>query len=426
MALSGAWQPVGPGSGAQLPLISPFRALQLRAVHTLAGTLVDFPTPGGLRVRRGVLHIGPDGRIQAIETAQATPPRLLLPAFFDLHTHWPQWRVRGRAVVPLLRWLDTVIYPEERRFRRAAEARRVARAFLQEALRLGITTVVSYATVHARATEVAFEEAEKLGLRFVSGKMMMDAHAPPGLQESTETSLAESQDLARRWHGKHGRLFYAFSPRFALTVSRDLLMGVAEAARALGTYIQTHMAESPDEIQALRQITGAESYASYYHETGLLGPKTLLGHCIHLRQQDAELLRNTRSRVIHNPSANLFLHSGRFPVELLDRVGLDFALGSDVGAGPSLSPFEVMRDAFYLNPLSPARLFYHATLGAARALGWQNRLGTLDPGKDADLVVLKWPRNLRNEPVETVLSVLIFTGGHRLVQEVYRRGERLV
>ena len=395
---------------------------------TLAGHLVDFPAPGTLRHRPDtVLQIGAAGRIEAVEPHDGPAPRhLILPAFLDLHTHWPQWRVRGRAVIPLLRWLDQVIYPEERRFRNPSEARRVARAFLQEALRLGITTVVSYATIHARATEVAFEEAEALGLRFVSGKMMMDAFAPPGLEESTDTSLAESEDLARRWHGKHGRLFYAFSPRFALTVTPDLLQEVARLARRYDAYIQTHMAESPDEIQTLRERTGATSYAAYYHRAGLLGPRTLLGHCIHLSEQDAELLRRTESRVVHNPSANLFLHSGRFPVELLDRVGLDFGLGSDVGAGPSLSPFEVMRDAFYLNPFSPARLFYHATLGAARMLGWDRDLGTLEPGKWADLVVLEWPPDLHDEPVETVLSVLIFTGGHRWVREVYRGGERLV
>ena len=329
-------------------------------------------------------------------------------------------------MIPLLKWLDTVIYPEERRFRQAEQARPVARAFLQEALRHGITTVVSYATIHARATEVAFEEAEALGLRFVSGKMMMDAHAPPGLRESTEASLEESEDLARRWHGKHGRLFYAFSPRFALTVTPDLLRETARLARRYDAYLQTHMAESPDEIQALQRLTGATSYAAYYHETGILGPRTLLGHCIHLSPADARLLRESRSRVAHNPSANLFLHSGRFPVDLLDQVGLDFGLGSDVGAGPSLSPFAVMRDAFYLNPLPPARLLYHATLGGIRALGWDRDLGTLDPGKLADLVVLEIPPELRQEPLETLLSVMIFTGGEAWIREVYVRGQRLL
>ncbi len=402
--------------------------VQLRAVLTLAGHLVDFPAPGVLRHRpHAVLQVDHRGRIQSVQPLEETgPPRLILPGFVDLHTHWPQWRVRGRAVVPLLRWLDTVIYPEERRFHRASEARLVARAFLQEALRNGITTVVSYATVHARATEIAFEEAEALGIRFVSGKMMMDAHAPPGLSEPTQASLAESEDLARRWHGKHHRLFYAFSPRFALTVTPDLLRETAHLARQFGAYIQTHMAESPDEIQALRELTGAASYTLYYRDTGILGPRTLLGHCIHLSPADAQVLRETQSRVVHNPSANLFLHAGRFPVELMDSHGLDFGLGSDVGAGPSLSPFDVMRDAFYLNPLEPARLLYHATLGGIQALGWQDRLGTLDPGKEADLVVLEWPPFLLGEPVEVVLSVLIFTGGHHWIQEVYRSGERLV
>ncbi len=391
-----------------------------------AARIVDFPEPGNVReIRQAVLSWDEEtGRILEIVPDSSPSPRtLVLPGFVDLHTHWPQWTVRGLARGRLLQWLQDVIFPEELTYTDLQKARRVARSFFFALARHGVTTAMVYSTIHRDATEVAFEEAEQSGLRIWMGKMMMDKDAPSGLQEEPVQSLEESLDLYRRWNGKAGRIFYVFSPRFALSVSQDLWREVGRTVQSLNAFLQTHLGESQGEMEALYQRTGYRSYVEYYRDVGILGPKTILGHCIHVSDEDLAILKQTQSRVVHNPSANLFLHSGRFPLERYDRVGVDFALGSDVGAGPSVSPFQVMRDMYYLNPVPIARLFYHATLAGAKALGMEASFGTLEPGKFADFVVLQLPPDVDPEmPIEHILSRLVFTGTEQWVREVYVQG----
>ncbi len=391
------------------------------------GRIVDFPERGKVReFRIGEITWNPEtGKITRISPGTGKPPRtLILPGFVDLHTHWPQWTVRGLAQWPLLRWLDRYILPEEQTYTDVNKARRVSRSFFFALARHGVTTAVVYSTIHREATEVAFEEALRSGLRIFMGKMMMDTHAPPGLQEHPDQSLQESRELFEEWNGRENRIFYVFSPRFALAVSPDLWREVAQTVRTLHAYLQTHLGESQGEVEELRKRTGYASYTEYYRDLGILGPRTLLGHCIHVSDHDLEILKQTQSHVVHNPSANLFLHSGRFPLERYDRAGVDFALGSDVGAGPSVSPFDVMRDMFYLNPVPVARLFYHATTAGARALGMEEVFGTLEPGKSADFVVIDLPPEITSDaPIEEVLSRLVFLGSEHRIREVYVQGQ---
>ena len=404
-------------------------------------------------------------------------PALIIPGLIDTHAHLPQYDVVAMEGDELLSWLERYIFPAEARFAEASHARRVARQFWREMLAHGTTTGVVYATVHQYATNIAFEEAERAGVRAVIGKVMMDRHSPPALLEETERSLRESEELCQTWHGRDGRLFYAFSPRFAPTCSRRLMQAVARLARRYDAYIQTHLAENLDELAWVAQLfPEAAHYTDVYARAGLLGPRTLLAHAIYLSEAEYELLAATNTRLCHCPRSNFFLKSGLMDLARAVERGLRVGLGTDVGAGPSLSLLHEMAAAcfaskaryawerFYTERLAsleadfaalgeagrdlferlkaalelgdtvtvvdPSRALYLATLGGAEVLGMEGHLGSFAVGKEADFValdvtVLDPARG--HEPdrrPQDLLSQLVYRGDRQAVQGVWVRGHK--
>lgn len=368
--------------------------------------------------------------------------RLILPGFIDTHTHLPQHGAVALYGKELLEWLNSAIYPAERGFTPEA-ANTLCPLFFRSLLSYGVTTAAVYCAVQKDSAHVAFEWAEQTGIRVIIGKVMMDQNSPDFLLENTSESLLASEEVCRTWHGAaDGRLLYAFTPRFAPTCSRALMKGVGELASQYGAYIQTHLAEHPAELQWVRELfPEARSYTDVYFRAGLLGPKTLLAHAIYLNSDERRLLTETGACLSHCPTSNLFLKSGLMPLrELLD-IGLRIGLGSDVGGGPTLSPFEVMRSAMYVHTarrflpdfgggdISPATALYMATLGAAKALGLDGHIGSLGPGKEADFIIVN-PQRLSPLPTEkgmdispeTLVSRMIFRGNDRIVEQAYVRG----
>ena len=394
---------------------------------SISGTIIDFPDRNTARVRPHsvITWSSESGKIVSIESDEGVSKnKLILPGFIDLHTHWPQWKSRGLANATLLEWLKRYIYDRETAYRNPKKAREDAKDFFYNLVKNGVTTAAVYSTIHTEATDIAFEEAERIGLRVVMGKMMMDRSPVKELSETTQESIEGSIYLLKRWHSKNGKVFYAFSPRFVLAVSKELLEEISVLAKTYNAFIQTHLAESKDELEEVEKITNYNSYTEFYHDTGILTDKTLLGHCIYVSEGDLKLIKSTGSTPVHNPSANLFLHSGVFPLSLYDKVGLDFGLGSDVGAGISISPFSVMRDMYYLNRVPIPRLFYHYTTAGAKAIEQFKNLGTIDLGKVADFVVLDYPESTDlTTRVEELLSKLVFTGTEDLIRRVYIGGE---
>ncbi|CBE69710.1 Guanine deaminase [Candidatus Methylomirabilis oxygeniifera] len=368
--------------------------------------------------------------------------RLILPGFIDTHTHLPQYRAVALYGQELLEWLNRDILPAEREFTPEA-ADTLCPLFFRTLLSYGVTTAAVYCSVQKESTHVAFEWAEKTGIRAIIGKVMMDRNAPDFLLENTVESLHASEEVCRKWHGAaNGRLLYAFTPRFAPTCSRALMRGVGELASQYGAYIQTHLAENPAELQWVRELfPEARSYTDVYFRAGLLGPKTVLAHAIHVSSDERCLLTETGTCVSHCPTSNLFLRSGLMPLrELLD-MGLHIGLGSDVGGGPTLSPFEIMRSAIYVHTarrflpdfgggdISPTTALYMATLGGAKALGLDDKIGSLACGKEADFIVVN-PQRLSPLSTEkamdispdTLISRMIFRGDDRIVEQTYVRG----
>ncbi|HEY8611937.1 MAG TPA: guanine deaminase [Roseomonas sp.] len=363
------------------------------------------------------------------------PDCIIGPGFVDAHVHYPQMEMAGAFGETLLDWLQRYTYPTEARFADAAHAARVASLFLRELLRAGTTTAAVYCTVHEHSADALFAEAGRLGMRIVAGKVLMDRHAPEELLDGTDHGIPATRRLIARWHGR-GRLLYAITPRFAPACTDQAL----QAAGRLwcdnpGTYVQTHLCETEAEIAWVRELfPAASSYLDVYARAGLVGPRAVMGHAVHVTEGDLSALRRTGCGVAHCPSSNLFLGSGLFRLHDVKGADVRVALGSDVGAGTGLSTLRTLGDAYKVAHLRGARLhpaqaFWLATRGGAEALRLEDRIGALAPGMEADLVVLD-PRAtpalaLRTEgkrDLADTLFALMALGDERAVRATYVAG----
>lgn len=371
------------------------------------------PREGDAAVRHhadGVLIVE-DGRIveaapwdeDAIRRLQGLKPvhfetGLIVPGFVDAHVHYPQVDIVGAPGGRLLQWLSAYTFPAEARFAHREVAEETARFFLDRLLAAGVTSALVFATAHKVSAEALFAEAFARNMRIVTGKVLMDANAPLGVSDTAETGYVESKALIADWHGK-GRLAYAVTPRFALTSSaRQLALAGRLVAEHPGVLLHTHLSENAEELAAVhRAFPDCPDYFSVYEKFGLATNRSVFAHCIHLSEGEWARFGAAGSAAAFCPSSNLYLGSGLFDIEAARKVGAPLALGSDVGAGTSLSPFDTMADALKVcrlkgRALDAFDLFYLATLGGARALHIDGHVGNFAPGKEADFAVLE-PRS---------------------------------
>jgi guanine deaminase len=321
-------------------------------------------------------------------------PGLILPGFVDTHIHYPQTDVIASFGTQLLDWLERYTFPAERRFADADHARAVCEFFLDELLRNGTTTALVFGTVHRQSVDVFFEAAEARGLRMIAGKVLMDRNCPEDLRDTPEQGTRESAELIERWHGR-ARLGYAITPRFAITSSDEQLRLAGELARAHPTvHVHTHVAENADEIAWARELfPWSRSYLDVYARYGLLRERSVFAHCIHLDDEDRRRMGESGAAAAFCPTSNLFLGSGLFDIDAMDRAAIPIGIATDVGGGTSFSMLRTLADAYKVaqmkgQSLAPSRAFYLATLGGARALDLQGEIGNFLPGKEADFIVL--------------------------------------
>ena len=364
-------------------------------------------------------------------------PHLVMPGFIDAHAHLPQMQVIGSFGAELLDWLNTYTFPAETEFSNVAHAERIAACFLDELTRHGTTTVAAYCSVHPESAEALFAEAERRNMCIVAGKVMMDRNAPKAVTDTPQSSYDDTRALIARWHGR-GRLHYAITPRFAITSTPEQMeMARALAAEYPDLHIQTHLAENHAEIALSCDLyPDCADYTAIYEKYGLLGPRSLFGHCIHLSDREADALSDSGSVAVFCPTSNLFLGSGMFDYFRYRRRArpLRTAIATDTGGGTSFSMLRTMDEGYKViashgEKLSPLASFWQATRGNAEALSLAHRIGTLEPGMDADFVVLDAratpAMRLRMERASTLseeLFVLQTLGDDRTVVETYVAG----
>ena len=354
--------------------------------------------------------------------------------------HYPQLEIVGAGGRQLIDWLNECTFPAEQKYSDAGYARTEARTFLRECLRAGTTTSAVFCTVFPESVDAFFEASEELGMRNIAGKVLMDRNAPAALADTPQSAYDQSKTLIERWHGR-GRQLYAVTPRFAPTSSPEQL----DVAGALwnehpGTYLQSHLSESTGEIQWVKDLFDARmDYVDVYQHHGMLGPRSVYGHGIHLSDRELAVLHETGSALAHCPTSNLFLGSGLFDIASVTDPGRPVRLGlaTDLGAGTAFSQLATMSEAYkvaQLNgySLSAPRAMYLATLGAARALYLDGRIGRISAGMEADLVVLDPAATPVLEhrmqfvrDVEEMLFVLMILGDDRAVHSTYVAGRRL-
>jgi guanine deaminase len=381
-----------------------FRAALLRfddhghAVHDEDGLLVVGPDAAGREV---VLAAGAYAAVAAAYPGVPTehlPGRILAPGFIDLHIHFPQTDVIGSPAEGLLPWLEDYTFPHESRFADETHAAERAVFFIDELLRHGVTSALAFGTSHPESVDALMGEASRRGLRLIAGKVLQDRHSPDGVRDRTEQSLLDTEALIRRWHGRE-RLGYAITPRFAPSCSDEQLRGAGElAAKYPDVWIQSHVAENVDEVAWVHRLfPAARSYLDVYRHFGLLRERAVYAHCIHLDDEDRALMHDSGAAAAVCPTSNLFLGSGFFDYAAARRAGFRYGLASDVGGGTSFSPFHTMLAAYYVGregrtkagvSLSPQDLWWQHTAGAAQALGLAGVIGNLQPGCEADFVVL--------------------------------------
>ncbi|MDW8306386.1 MAG: guanine deaminase [Leptospiraceae bacterium] len=329
--------------------------------------------------------------------------KLLIPGLIDTHTHLPQFALRGLGKHALLPWLREYILPEECKFADASYAEKIAYAFFESIIAQGTTTVCAFLTSHRKAAEIAFQVAEKLGLRAFLGLTLMDRRGPKALLRSPKEALKDCLYLIDKFHARE-KLQFVVSPRFALSCSPQMLSMAGKLSQENNLLLQTHLSENFHEIDETRKVfPEAKSYTEVYYRYGCLHDKTLLAHCLHLSEQEIKLIQKQKASCVHCPASNGFLMSGIMPLQKLRRSKLNISLGTDVAAGYHLGLLPEMRLAiessklwaYWLNqeasaypPLKPAEALYLATLGGAKALHLHDKLGNFLPGKWADFIIL--------------------------------------
>lgn len=360
---------------------------------------------------------------------------LITPGFIDTHIHYPQTGMIASYGEQLLDWLETYTFPTEQQFADKAHASDVAAIFLKELLRNGTTTALVFGTVHPQSVDAFFEAAERLDLCMIAGKVLMDRNAPDYLTDTAESGYAESKALIERWHGK-GRLHYAVTPRFAPTSTPAQL---ELAGKLLGEYpnlyMHTHLSENRKEIEWVKELfPERKGYLDVYDHHRLIGPRAVFAHGVHLCDGECKRLAETGSAVAFCPTSNLFLGSGLFDLNKLERHGVRVGLGTDVGAGTSFSQLQSLNEAYKVmqlqgRKLDPFKSLYLATLGGANALYLDDRLGNFLPGKDADFLVLDYNatplmsyRMQQARTLEERLFALTMLGDDRAVKETFAAG----
>ena len=426
------------------------------AAELIRGTLVSFsgtPAQGGAdavqHIEDGVLALN-RGRIEFaasaadfvaqggnLDACEDLRPAVILPGFIDAHVHFPQVDIIASFGTQLMDWLERYAFPAEAAFADADFAAARAERFLELSFAHGTTSALVFTTGHEVATEALFRAAQSRGARLIAGQVLADRNVPPALLDDAD-AIATSARLIERWHGV-ARLSYAVTPRFAITSSAAQLRAAGTLLeRYPGVLLHTHLSENAAEIERLRTLfPAALDYVDVYERHGLVGERSVFAHGVHLCERERHRLAARGAAVVFCPSSNLFLGSGLCDLATLQGAGVRLAVGSDVGAGTSLSMLKTLADGYRVCQLKgqswhPFDAFHAITLGNAITLGVDDRIGRLAPGFEADVVVLEPSANpalaRRLTQADTLaerLFAYMMLGDERDIERTYVAGQRV-
>lgn len=373
--------------------------------------------------------------------------KIITPGFVDTHVHYPQLKIIGEYGEQLIGWLNTYTFPAEIKYSDYGYASKVAGDFLDELINNGTTTALVFATSSPVSVDAFFEQASERNMRMISGKVLMDRNAPAPLLDTPQSAYEDSKALIKKWQHK-GRLDYAVTPRFAPTSTEEELKIAGKLLNEFpGVYLHTHLAENKQEVAWVKRLfPDSRSYLDVYDKYGLVTSKSVFAHAIHLDDRDFNVMENKGGNIAFCPTSNLFLGSGLFDLTKSDQHHIHVGLGTDVGAGTSLSLLKTMSEAYKvtqmrkaftskpeeINSLTPLENFYLATLGGATALSLQDKIGSLAPGKEADFVVLDplagrvlAGRNKHAKSIEETLFGIEVLGDDRAIAHTYVMGKKM-
>ncbi len=375
-------------------------------------------------------------QLNADMNVQHYPDQLIVPGFIDTHIHFPQSEMIGAYGEQLLEWLNTYTFPTEIQFEDKVYADKIAQFFVNELLKNGTTTALVFCTVHPQSVDALFEVAEQHQMRLIAGKVMMDRHAPEALCDTAESAYTDSKALIEKWHGK-GRNLYAITPRFAPTSTPEQLSAAGKLkAEFPDVYVHTHLSENKNEIAWVKDLFPEQKgYLDVYHHYGLTGSRSVFAHCVHLEDEEWDCMHQTDSAIAFCPTSNLFLGSGLFPLEKTWEKQVKVGLGTDVGAGTSFNQLQTLNEAYKVQQLQGDKLsafeaLYHATIGGAKALDLDEKLGNFNIGKEADFVVLDLKptaiqalRQERAKGIDDAFFALMTMGDDRNIHSTYVFGQ---
>lgn len=362
---------------------------------------------------------------------------LITPGFVDTHVHFPQCEIVAAYGEQLLEWLENYTFPAELKFDDSDYAREIAKFFLDQLLSNGTTTALVFGTVHPQSVDAFFTEAQQRKLRMICGKVMMDRHAPDDLLDTPETSYQQSRELIEKWHNKE-RLRYAVTPRFAPTSTPEQLQAAGRLLKDFpDVHFQTHLSENEKECQWVKELfPERKNYLDVYDHYQLLGKRSVFAHGIHLEDSEWQRLADTDSALSFCPRSNLFIGSGLFSLHKAQQYKVKFGLGTDVAGGDSFSILQTINEAYKVQQLQGESLsafesLYLATLGGAKSLDLDDKIGNFESGKEADFVVLDYQAtSLMKFKIEQCASIeerlfsLLMLGDDRCVKATYILGTK--
>lgn len=418
-------------------------------MKTLVGTLLQPISANECRITpSGMVRIDEAGRIGQVGTGKASGGEVvgdsqcwILPGFIDAHLHVPQWDRRGIDGLPVFEWQEKIGFPAEQRLTDPAVATALAEDFARGVMAGGTTTVVAFGSCFPQEVDASFAVFAREGLRAIYGLTLNDVDMPGSMNQQADKALDDSRALAAKWHGQEGgRLMYAFSPRTSIRCSEKLMRGAAALAKMLKCYLQTHVAESLDELAEVhKRFPDQVDEVDLFAELGMLGPQTILAHGVFLDLQQRREVAQCDTSLVHCPTGNLFRESGLMDYVARRSAGIRIALGSSIAGG--FEPFmprvavEGLQTAkaikFHSLPrrsgsvLTPDEAWWMLTAGGAAAIGLGEQIGSLAPGYQADCVVVRPEKWIADLPPEQQASALLYTISPQQIEHVFIAGRRV-